>query len=574
MKNIRQEIAEILSAAVPQLTKEQIADMIEIPADNANGDYAFPCFKLAKELRKAPPLIAADVAAQIGGNALFEKVQNVNAYVNMFINKKAFAEITLSAALEAKDRFGGSELGAGKTVIVEYSSPNIAKPFHIGHIRTTVIGNSLYKIFDFLGYNVVRMNHLGDYGTQFGKMIVAYRLWGNEEDVRRDPIKTLVSYYIRFHKEAENDPSLEDKAREAFYNLEHGAEDETKLWQWFRSESLKEFKRVYDIMDIDFDSYLGESFYTDKMPAVIEELKEKGLLVPSQGAEIVDLEPYGLTPAVIRKSDGSSLYITRDLASLLYRKKTWDFDKCIYVVGAPQELHFRQLFKIVELMGYDWAKDSCVHVPFGVVNFDGAKLSTREGNVVYLEDVLNAAVEKTREIVIEKGVNTDDVDETSKVVGVGAVLFQELSAGRIKDYSFTWDKVLNFDGETGPYVQYTHARAASVLRNAGVDVEKLSAESLKNADLSFVLGESAYELIKLIYRFPEAVLKAAEGYEPSDITRHIVDVAQGFNKFYHDEHILVDNEAERSAKLLLTFAAKQTIKNGLALLGVKAPEKM
>jgi len=574
MKNIRQEIAGILSAAVPQLTAEQIENMIEIPADNANGDYAFPCFKLAKELRKAPPLIAADVAAQIAENGLFEKVQNVNAYVNMFIDKKAFADITLSAALEAKDSFGGSGLGEGKTVIVEYSSPNIAKPFHIGHIRTTVIGNSLYKIFDFLGYNVVRMNHLGDYGTQFGKMIVAYRLWGNEEDVRKDPIKTLVSYYIRFHQEAEKDPALEDKAREAFYNLEHGAEEETALWQWFREESLKEFKRVYDIMGIEFDSYLGESFYTDKMPAVIEELKEKGLLVPSQGAEIVDLEPYGLTPAVIRKSDGSSLYITRDLASLLYRKKTWDFDKCIYVVGAPQELHFKQLFKIVELMGYEWAKDSCVHVPFGVVNFDGAKLSTREGNVVYLEDVLNAAVEKTREIVIEKGVNTDDVDETSKVVGVGAVLFQELSAGRIKDYSFTWDKVLNFDGETGPYVQYTHARAASVLRNAGVDPAALSAESLKNADLSFVLGESAYELIKLIYRFPEAVLKAADEYEPSDVTRHIVHVAQAFNKFYHDEHILVDNEAERNAKLLLTFAAKQTIKNGLALLGIKAPEKM
>ena len=397
-------------------------------------------------------------------------------------------------------------------------------------------------------------------------MIVAYRRWGKKEDVEREPIKSLLSYYVRFHEEAEKDPGLEDEARKAFYELEHGGAAETELWQWFRSESLKEFKRVYDMMGIDFDSYNGESFYTDKMPAVIDELKEKGLLVKSEGAEIVDLEPYGLTPAVIRKSDGTSLYITRDIAALLYRKRTYDFYKCLYVVASQQDLHFKQLFKVVELMGYDWAKDSCVHVPFGMVSTEEGTLSTREGRVVFLEDVLNQAIDKTREIIIEKGVNTDDADETAKVVGVGAVLFNELSNGRIKDYTFKWDDVLNFDGETGPYVQYTHARAASVLRKAG----DIGCE----ADLSAVSGDAAYELIKLLYRFPEAVEDAAEKNEPSVVTRHIVDVAQAFNKFYHDEHILSGSAAEMNAKLKLTLAAKQVIANGLGLLGIKAPEKM
>ncbi|MBR4150341.1 MAG: arginine--tRNA ligase [Firmicutes bacterium] len=566
MKNIKQEIAELLAAHIEGLSAEEIFDLIEIPTDSSMGDYAFPCFRLAKLLRKAPPVIAAELAGKIEGGSLFAKVQPVNAYLNMFIDRSFLAGMTLDAVCAEKQDYGRGTLGAGRTVIVEYSSPNIAKPFHIGHIRTTVIGNSLYKIYDFLGYNVVRINHLGDYGTQFGKMIVAYRRWGKKEDVEREPIKSLLSYYVRFHEEAEKDPGLEDEARKAFYELEHGGAAETELWQWFRSESLKEFKRVYDMMGIDFDSYNGESFYTDKMPAVIDELKEKGLLVKSEGAEIVDLEPYGLTPAVIRKSDGTSLYITRDIAALLYRKRTYDFYKCLYVVASQQDLHFKQLFKVVELMGYDWAKDSCVHVPFGMVSTEDGTLSTREGRVVFLEDVLNQAIDKTREIIIEKGVNTDDADETAKVVGVGAVLFNELSNGRIKDYTFKWDDVLNFDGETGPYVQYTHARAASVLRKAG----DIGGE----ADLSAVSGDAAYELIKLLYRFPEAVEDAAEKNEPSVVTRHIVDVAQAFNKFYHDEHILSGSEAEMNAKLKLTLAAKQVIANGLGLLGIKAPEKM
>lgn len=571
MRDIKKEIAEMLGRRLSTLSSEEIASMIEIPSDSGNGDYAFPCFRLAKLMRKAPQEIAADLAGAVSGEELFEKVENVSAYVNMFIDKDTFAKIVLDAVAKEGDAFGSSEEGAGRPVIVEYSSPNIAKPFHIGHIRTTVIGNSLYKIFDFLGYNVLRINHLGDYGTQFGKMITAYRHWGSKEEVEREPINALLSYYVRFHEEAESNPELEDEARRAFYELEQGGEEETEIWEWFRSESLKEFKRVYDMMDIEFDSYGGESFFTDKMPAVIEELRRKGLLVESKGAEIVDLESFGLGSPLITKSDGSTLYITRDIAALLYRKKTYDFHKCIYVVGSQQELHFRQLFKIAELMGYEWAKDSCVHVQFGLVSLEEGTMSTREGRVVFLEDVLSKAVERTREIVREKNVNTDDIEETARTVGIGAVIFNELSASRIKDYSFSWDKVLNFDGETGPYVQYTHARAASVLRNAGFGPEDIPKTEV---EYSYLGGESASALIRLLYRFPEAVARAGEGYEPSEVTRYIVDVAQSFNKFYHDEHILTEDIEEREAKLLLTFAAKQTIKNGLALLGIKAPEKM
>ena len=570
MKNVKREIAEILAAQVESLTADEIEKLIEIPADPKMGDYAFPCFRLAKAMRKAPQMIAADIAAAIGENALFEKVEQVNAYVNMFIDKQEFARLTLGAVCEQGEDFGKTEGGKGKTVIVEYSSPNIAKPFHIGHIRSTVIGASIAKLYEAVGCKVVRLNHLGDYGTQFGKMIVAYRKWGNKEDVEREPIKTLLSYYVKFHEEAEKDPALEDEARETFTKLEHGAPEETELWQWFRSESLKEFSRVYDMLDIHFDSYNGESFYSDKMPAVLEELKEKGLLQESQGAQIVDLSEYGMTPALITKSDGSSLYITRDLAAAFYRKKTYGFDKCIYVVASQQNLHFQQWFKILELMGYEWAKD-CVHVPFGLVSLEEGTMSTRSGRVVFLEDVLKAAVEKTREIIEEKGVNTDNMEETAKIVGIGAVIFQELSNYRIKDYVFSWDKVLNFDGETGPYVQYTHARAASVLRNAGAEGRTFDVSGM---DLSYICGEAGYELVKLLYRLPEVIADAADKYEPSVVTRHIVDIAQAYNKFYHDERILVDDEAEKNAKLLLTYAAKQAIANGLALLMMKAPEKM
>ncbi len=574
MINFKEEIAKLIAKEVEGLELEEIMDMVEVPQDAKMGDYAFPCFKLAKVLRKAPPLIAKTIAEGISEAPLFEKVEQVNAYVNMFISKEEFVKDTLEEVFEKDAEFGKTNLGEEKPVIVEYSSPNIAKPFHIGHIRSTVIGNALYKIYDALGYKVIRINHLGDYGTQFGKMICAYRHWGNKEDVINEPIKTLLSYYTKFHVEVEEHPELDDEAREIFAKLEHGEKEEVELWQWFRDESLKEFTRVYDMLDISFDSYAGESFYSDKMPRFVQELKDKNLLEVSQGAQVVNLEEYGLGVALITKSDGSTLYITRDIAAAVYRKETYDFYKNIYVVASQQNLHFQQWFKILELMGYEYAKD-CVHVPFGLVSLEEGTMSTRHGRVVFLEDVLNKAVEKTKEIIKEKNADgtEDEINEIAKAVGIGAVIFQELSNNRIKDYTFKWDKVLNFDGETGPYVQYTHARCASVLRKAGDDVVA-KAKALENIDYKYLSGESAYALAKLLYKFPAVVIDAGEKYEPSIVTRHIIDMAQAFNRFYHDEHILADNEEEKVAKVALVLTAKTAIKNGLALLGMKAPERM
>lgn len=570
MISYREKIADILAPQIEGLEKDEIMSMIETPADIKMGDYAFPCFKLAKLLRKAPPVIAKSIAEAIGDDPMFEKVESVNAYVNMFVSKEDFAREVVSEAIEKGDDYGRSSIGGGKKVIVEYSSPNIAKPFHIGHIRSTVIGNSIYKIYDFLGYDTMRINHLGDYGTQFGKMICAYRRWGNKEDVIKEPIKSLLSYYTKFHVEAEKDPALEDEARAIFAKLEKGEPEEVELWQWFRDESLKEFNRVYDMLGITFDSYNGESFYSDKMPRFVQELKDKGLLVEDAGAQIVKLDEYDLPPALITKSDGSTLYITRDIAAAVYRKETYDFYKNIYVVASQQNLHFQQWIKVIELLGYDWAKD-CVHVPFGLVSMEEGTMSTRQGRVIFLEDVLNRAVEQTRQIIKEKNVNTENIDETAKEVGIGAVVFNELSNYRIKDYVFSWDKVLNFEGETGPYVQYTHTRACSILRNAGDDAV---AKAKAGFDAKYITSESAHRLMSLIYELPEVIVEAGEKYEPSIVTRHIVDISQAFNKFYHDEHILVDNEDEKIAKIALVLAAKTAIKNGLGLLGMKAPEKM
>ena len=574
MVNFKEEIAKLIAAEVTDLELSEIQGMIEVPQDSKMGDYAFPCFKLAKVMRKAPPLIAKNIAEKIADNEIFEKVEQVNAYVNMFISKEEFVKDVVEDVLEKGDGFGRSDIGGGKTVIVEYSSPNIAKPFHIGHIRSTVIGNSIYKIYDALGYNVIRINHLGDYGTQFGKMICAYRHWGNKEDVINEPIKTLLGYYTKFHEEVETHPELDDEAREIFTKLEHGEPEEVELWQWFRDESLKEFNRVYKMLGIEFDSYNGESFYSDKMPRFVKELEEKGLLEESRGAHIVDLEKYGLGVALITKSDGSTLYITRDIAAAVYRKETYDFYKNIYVVASQQNLHFQQWIQILELMGYEWARD-CVHVPFGLVSLEDGTMSTRHGRVVFLEDVLNRAVEQTKEIIREKGVNTDNIDETARQVGIGAVIFNELSNNRIKDYVFSWSKVLDFNGETGPYVQYTYARCASVLRNAGEEaVKKAMEKGLAGVNAKYLTGESSFALAKLLYRLPQVVVEAGEKFEPSIVTRHIVDIAHSFNRFYHDEHILVDDEEEKAAKLALVIAAKTAIKNGLALLGMEAPKRM
>ncbi|MBF1169681.1 MAG: arginine--tRNA ligase [[Eubacterium] sulci] len=573
MIDFKKEIAEIIARNLEGLTEDEIKSMIEIPQDQSMGDYAFPCFRLAKTMRKAPNLIAAELAEKLQGEQLFSEVSPVNAYVNMFVSREEMMKSTVSEVLEEKENFGRSDIGGKKKVIVEFSSPNIAKPFHIGHIRSTVIGNSLSKIYDALGYDVFKINHLGDYGTQFGKMICAYRRWGNREDVINSPIKTLLGYYTKFHVEVEEHPELEDEARAIFTKLEQGSKEEVELWQWFREESLKEFQRVYDMLGIEFDSYNGESFYSDKMPRFEKELLDKGLLQESKGAQVVDLEEYKLGTALIKKSDGSSLYITRDIAAAVYRKENYDFYKNIYVVATQQNLHFQQLFKILELMGYDWA-NQCVHVPFGMVRLEEGTMSTRHGRVVFLEDVLNGAIEKTREIIEEKNPNIENLEEITSQVGIGAVVFNELSNNRIKDYTFKWDQILNFDGETGPYVQYTHARCASLLRKAGEDIVA-KAQDPKNVDFALLAkSDSAYELTKLIYAFPGVVEQAGEKYEPSIITRHIINIAQCFNKFYHDEHIIVDDEVEKVSKIALVIATKRVIATGIGLLGMKAPERM
>ena len=566
MQDFKIAIANCLKEKIEDLTLEEIVALIEVPPNKDMGDFAFPCFKLAKVFRKAPNMIAADLAENIEAKGAISKVMPLGGYVNFFVNKSQLAETVINDVLTKKEKYGHTDLGQDKAVVIDFSSPNIAKPFHIGHIRTTVIGNALYKIYDSQGYNVVRVNHLGDYGTQFGKLIVAFKLWGSKEAVEANPIPELLKLYVKFHEEAEQKPEMEDEARAWFTKLENGDEEAKALWQWFRDESLKEFARVYDLLDIEFDSYAGESFYSDKMDSVIETLKDKKLLVQSQGTNVVDLEEYNMPPALITKNDGSTLYMTRDLAAAIYRKNTYDFDKCIYVVGSQQSLHFQQLFKVLELMGYEWSKD-LIHVPFGMVALEEGTMSTRKGRVVFLEDVLKQAVEKTKEIVLSKNPNAKNVEQIAKQVGVGAVVFQELSNSRIKDYTFSWSRTLSFEGETGPYVQYTHARCCAVLRKAEEEV---------TTDINYDLlsdGDGA-EVLKVIGSFNKSILAAMRKNEPHIITRFVLDLAQAFNKFYHDNPILVDDVEVRKARLALVAATRQTIENALALLGMHAPERM
>ena len=566
MQDFKVAIANCLKEKIEDLTLEEIVALIEVPPNKEMGDFAFPCFRLAKVFRKAPNMIAADLAESIEAKDEISKVMPLGGYVNFFVNKSQLAENVIKDVLTKKENYGHSDLGQGKAVVIDFSYPNIAKPFHIGHIRTTVIGNALYKIYDSQGYNVVRVNHLGDYGTQFGKLIVAFKLWGSKEAVEANPIPELLKLYIQFHDEAEKKPEMEDEARAWFTKLENGDEEAKALWQWFRDESLKEFARVYDLLDIEFDSYAGESFYSDKMDTVIEQIKEKGLLQESQGTNVVDLEEYNMPPALITKNDGSTLYMTRDLAAAIYRKNTYDFDKCIYVVGSQQALHFQQLFKVLELMGFEWSKD-LIHVPFGMVALEEGTMSTRKGRVVFLEDVLKQAIEKTKETVLSKNPNAKNVDEISKQVGVGAVVFQELSNSRVKDYTFSWERTLSFEGETGPYVQYTHARCCAVLRKANEEV---------TTDINYDLlsdGDAA-EVLKVIGSFNKSILSAMRRNEPHIVTRFVLDLAQAFNKFYHDNPILVEDEELRKARLALVAATRQTLENGLGILGMHAPERM
>lgn len=566
MQDFKIEVAKSLKEKIEDLSLEEIVGLIETPPNSEMGDYAFPCFRLAKVFRKAPNMIAADLAESIEAKDAISKVEPAGGYVNFFVNKSQLAKNVINDVLTQGKKYGHSELGKDKTVVIDFSSPNIAKPFHIGHIRTTVIGNALYKIYDSQGYNTVRVNHLGDYGTQFGKLIVAFKKWGNKEAVESNPIPELLKLYIQFHDEAEKHPEMEDEARAWFTKLENDDKEAKDLWQWFRDESLKEFSRVYDLLDIEFDSYAGESFYSDKMDRVIDIIKDKGLLEESEGTNIVNLEEYNMTPALITKKDGSTLYMTRDLAAALYRKENYDFEKCIYVVGSQQSLHFQQLFKVLELIGFKWAKDM-VHVPFGMVALEEGTMSTRKGRVVFLESVLRQAIEKTKETMLAKNPNAENVDEIAKQVGVGAVVFQELSNSRIKDYTFSWERTLSFEGETGPYVQYTHARCCSVLRKANMDVTA-------DVDYSVLSDADSSEVLKLIASFNNSILAAMRKNEPHIVTRFVLDLAQAFNKFYHDNPILVDDIEVKKARVALVAATKQTIENALSILGMGAPERM
>lgn len=564
--DFKEQIALLISN-VTDLEKDEILNLIEIPNSDM-GDFAFPCFKLAKTMKKAPNIIASELAEKIEKKEFIDNIQVVNAYINFYVSKSIYVEKVLTNVLNEKDNFGNSNIGNDKTVIIDYSSPNIAKPFHIGHLRSTVIGNSLYKIYKKLGYNVVGINHLGDWGTQFGKLIVAYKKWGNKELVEKDDIKELSKIYVKFHEESERDKSLEDEARLWLVKMQEGDKEALDLWKWFCDISMKEFERVYKMLNISFDSYAGESFYNDKMQPVVDELFEKNILVESEGAKIVDLEPYNMPPCLILRSDGGTLYPTRDIAAAFYRKKEYNFEKCLYITALDQNLHFAQWFKVIELMGYDWAKD-LVHIPFGLVSLNDGKLSTRKGHVVLMEDILNHAIEKTKNIIEEKNPNLENKEEIAKDVGIGAVIFNDLFNSRVKNVVFDLERMLNFQGETGPYVQYTHARACSILEK-----ENFNEDLLKNIDYSLICDEYSFELVKTLSQYPDKIVDASNKYEPFIITRHLVNVCQAFNKFY-DENNIKNSEADlKNARLALVYATKTIIANGLYLLGINAPEKM
>lgn len=548
---------------VEGVSAQEIADLLAVPPDSSMGDYALPCFRFAKVLRKSPVAIAEELKAKIPADDVISEVNAVNGYLNFKVSKVGLAEGVLSRILNEGEKYGSSDLGAGKTICIDYSSVNIAKPFHIGHLSTTVLGGALYRIFKFLGYHTVGINHLGDYGTQFGKLISAYKHWGNRELVEQGGIRALNELYVRFHREAETNPALDDEARAYFKRIEEGDAECNELFEWFKKLTLKDVQKIYDLLDIHFDSYAGESFYSDKMQPVIDELREKGLLVESRGAQIVDLEAYGMPPCIILKSDGSSLYATRDMAAAIYRKKTYDFDKCLYVVAYQQNLHFRQFFKVLELMGKEWAKD-LVHVAYGMVSLEDGAMSTRKGNVVFLEDVIKKCIEKAYRIIDEKNPSLENKEKVAEQVGVGAVIFGALYNNKIKDITFSYDKVLNFEGETSVYVQYTCARAASVLARAAVPASYELPQP----------NEEEAELLKALAEFPETVKSAAEKYEPSYVARYCVDVAQKFNKFYFDCKILQAEEGTRGFRLALTAATLQVLKNALSLLGIGVPEKM
>ena len=556
----KKHIAEKIK--IDGVSSEEIYLTIALPPNTEMGDYALPCFKFAKILRKSPVQIAEDIKNSYECDSVICEVSAVNGYVNFKLNKQGLADSVLLLISTQGSEYGSSDIGKGKTICIDYSSVNIAKPFHIGHLSTTVIGGSLYKIYNFLGYKVVGINHLGDYGTQFGKLISAYKHWGNREEVEKGGIHAINALYVRFNEEAT--PEMESEAREYFRLIESGDKEANELFEWFKSLTLSYVQKIYEKLNIKFDSYAGERFYSDKMQPVVDELRKKGLLKESEGAQIVDLEEYSMPPCLILRSDGASLYATRDLAAAIYRKNTYDFYKCLYVVAYQQNLHFKQVFKVLELMGKEWAKD-LVHVAYGMVSLEDGAMSTRKGKVVWLEDVISKCVEKAYTVISEKNPEADNKEQIAETVGMGALIFGALYNNKIKDIVFSYDKVLSFEGETSVYVQYTCARAKSVLAKSGISYSLLG---------NYEPNAEEYEVIKMLATFGDAVTEAGEKYEPSIIARYAVDLAQKYNKFYIECKILTAGEREKDFRLSLTRATLQTLENALKLLGIGVPEKM
>ncbi len=562
---IAKEISDVVN-----IDEKELESYIEIPKDANNGDYAFPCFRLAKELKKAPPMIANDIKEKIQiDEKMVEKVEVVGGYLNFYIQQEQMVEEVLKE-IDAQEEYGKSEIGKGKNIVIDYSAPNIAKPFHIGHLRSTVIGGALYNIYKYLGYHTIGVNHLGDYGTQFGKLIEGYKLWGKEYNIEEDPINELTKIYIRINQVCKEDEKVLEQCRMNFKLLEDGDPYCTEIWEKFRALSLKEFQKVYDLLGSHFDSWNGEAFYSDKMPEVIEILEKTGKLVESQGAKIIDLEDKGInTPCIIQKSNGSTTYATRDLAAILYRARTYDFDKALYVVSYEQTLHFKQVFEVAKLLGIDEKyTNGLKHVPFGMVSLPTGKMSTREGNIVKLEELLNESIARAKEIIEEKNPELEDKDEVAKKVGVGAVIFNDLSNSRIKDEVFDWNQILNFQGETGPYVQYTYVRTKSVLEKAGY------MPTIEEVKFDKLLDEASKNIIKLIYNFENILIQVTEKEEPSILSRYLIDLAKAFSNFYNDNKILVEDKDVQNARIYLTYAVGKVLKTGAKLLGIEMPNKM
>lgn len=569
MADFKQIIGQAI-AKVTNINEEELESYIEKPKDQKNGDYAFPCFKLAKELRKAPAIIANEIQEKIEiDKEKIEKIEVVGGYLNFYINKNAITKEVLEK-VELDEEYGKSKIGEGKNIVIDYSAPNIAKPFHIGHLRSTVIGGALYKIYKHLGYNVTGINHLGDYGTQFGKLIEGYKLWGEEYNIEENPIDELTKIYIRINQLCKEDESVLEACRNNFKKLEDGDEYCTKLWERFRSLSLKEFQKVYDLLGSKFDSWNGEAFYSDKMPEVIDILEKTGKLVESQGAKIIDLEDKGIkTPCIIKKTNGSSTYATRDLAAILYRARTYDFDKALYLTSYEQALHFKQVFEVAKLLGIDEKyTNGLVHVPFGMVLLPTGKMSTREGKVIKLEDLLEEAIQRAKKVIEEKNPGLENKDEIAKKVGIGAVIFNDLANNRVKDEIFEWDQILNFQGETGPYIQYTYVRTKSVLEK----VEKVP--EFATVDLNELSDEYSQNIIKLMYNFENTLVQVTKKEEPSILSRYLIDLAKAYSSFYNENKIITDEQKTQDARVYLTYAVGQVLKTGANLLGIEMPEKM